>query len=79
MAKITVKDTDVTIIKINDDDYISITDMLKAKDGDFFVLASFDGFLRLANLFFGFDEARLVFGDITFQCFDRLIRLIDLR
>ena len=37
MAKITVKDTDVTIIKINDDDYISITDMLKAKDGDFFV------------------------------------------
>jgi len=37
MAKITVKDVDVTIFKINQDDYISLTDMLKAKDGDFFV------------------------------------------
>jgi len=37
MAKITVKDTEINITKINDEDYICITDMLKAKDGDFFV------------------------------------------
>ena len=29
MAKITVKDTEINIIKINDEDYICITDMLK--------------------------------------------------
>ena len=37
MAKITVKETEINITKINDEDYICITDMLKAKDGDFFV------------------------------------------
>lgn len=37
MSKITVKDTEINITKINDEDYICITDMLKAKDGDFFV------------------------------------------
>ena len=37
MAKITVQNTDITVIKVNDEDYISLTDMLKAKDGDFFV------------------------------------------
>lgn len=37
MAKITVKDTEVTVIKVNEEDYICITDMIKAKDGDFFV------------------------------------------
>ena len=37
MAKINVQNTDITIIKVNDNDYISLTDMLKAKDGDFFV------------------------------------------
>ena len=37
MAKITVKDTEINIIKINDEDYICITDMLKAKNGEFFV------------------------------------------
>ena len=37
MAKITVNDTEINIIKIYDEDYICITDMLKAKDGDFFV------------------------------------------
>ena len=34
---ITVKGTVITIIKENNDDFISITDMLKAKDGDFFI------------------------------------------
>jgi len=37
MAKIIVKDTEVTVLQINNEDYISLTDMLKAKDGDFFV------------------------------------------
>jgi len=37
MAKIIVKDTQITVLKVNDSDYISLTDMLKAKDGDFFV------------------------------------------
>ena len=34
---ITVKGTAITIIKENNEDFISITDMLKAKDGDFFI------------------------------------------
>ncbi len=29
--------TEITLLKHNDEDYISITDMLKAKDGDFFI------------------------------------------
>ena len=37
MAKIKVKDTEVTVIRINNEDYICITDMIKAKDGEFFV------------------------------------------
>lgn len=37
MAKITVQEQDVTIIKVEDEDYISLTDMLKSKDGDFFI------------------------------------------
>ncbi len=34
---INVQGTDVTILSQEDDDYISLTDMLKAKDGDFFI------------------------------------------
>ena len=34
MAKIKVKDTEIRIIQINDNDYISLTDMLRAKDGE---------------------------------------------
>jgi hypothetical protein len=40
MAKnktINVKGTEITIIRQQDIDYISLTDMLKAKDGDFFI------------------------------------------
>ena len=37
MAKITVKDTEVTILKVNGVEYICLTDMLRAKDGDFFI------------------------------------------
>jgi len=37
MAKIKVKDTEVAVMQINNEDYICITDMIKAKDGEFFV------------------------------------------
>ena len=32
-----VKGTTVSILSFRDEDYISLTDMLKAKDGDFFI------------------------------------------
>ena len=34
---ISVKGSEITIIKVGKGNYISITDMLKAKDGDFFI------------------------------------------
>ena len=37
MAKFTVKDTEITVVKIKDEDYLCLTDMIKAKDGDFFI------------------------------------------
>ena len=37
MAKIKVENTEITVLNVNGEDYICITDMLKAKDGDFFV------------------------------------------
>ena len=35
--KIIVRGSEITIINTDGRDYISITDMLKAKDGDFFI------------------------------------------
>ena len=63
MTKITVKDTFVSVIKINDEDYISLTDMLKAKDGDFF----FSNWLRNRNTveFLGIWEK---LNNPTFNC-----------
>ena len=37
MSKITVKDTEVNVVKVNGEDYICLTDMMHAKDGDFFI------------------------------------------
>ena len=37
MEKIKVQDTEVTVVKVNNEDYFCLTDMIKAKDGDFFV------------------------------------------
>ena len=34
MAKITVDDSEITIVKVNEKDYISLTDMANAKEGD---------------------------------------------
>lgn len=45
MAKLVVKETDITVLKINEEDYISLTDMLKAKDGNFF----FSSWMRNRN------------------------------
>jgi acyl-CoA-binding protein len=35
--KISVEGKDITIIHDKEQEYISLTDMLKAKDGDFFI------------------------------------------
>lgn len=35
--KIIVKDTEINILNINNEDYICLTDMIKAEDGDFFI------------------------------------------
>ncbi len=35
MPELNVLNQKITYIKIDDEDYISITDMLKSKDGDF--------------------------------------------
>ena len=37
MTKLKVQDSEINILKIGDNDFISLTDMLKAKDGDFFI------------------------------------------
>ena len=37
MAKIKVKGTEISIVTVDNNDYISLTDMLKAKEGDFFI------------------------------------------
>ncbi|MCR5702633.1 MAG: KilA-N domain-containing protein [Lachnospiraceae bacterium] len=37
MSKLVVKDTEINISRVNDEDYLCLTDMLKAKDGDFFI------------------------------------------
>jgi len=37
MAKIKVLDSNITVVKVKDEDYISLTDMLKSKDGNFFI------------------------------------------
>ncbi len=37
MEKFKVLETEITYYKKNDQDFISLTDMLKAQDGDFFI------------------------------------------
>lgn len=37
MTKIIVKDTDINVVRVNGEDYICLTDMLRAKDGEFFI------------------------------------------
>lgn len=35
--KIMFQNTPINIVKVNGEDYICLTDMLRAKDGDFFI------------------------------------------
>jgi hypothetical protein len=37
VKKIQVLEKEITLIRVKDEDFISLTDMLKAKDGDFFI------------------------------------------
>ncbi len=37
MAKIIVKDTGTNVVKVNNEDHICLTDMLRAEGGDFFI------------------------------------------
>ena len=37
MRELNVLDTKITYFNMNNEDYISLTDMLKSKDGDFFI------------------------------------------
>ncbi|MCQ2050227.1 MAG: KilA-N domain-containing protein, partial [Candidatus Saccharibacteria bacterium] len=37
MSKIEVMNTEISVQNVNGEDYISLTDMLKAKDGAFFI------------------------------------------
>lgn len=37
MTKIVVQNTEVNVVTVNGEDYICLTDMLRAKDGDFFI------------------------------------------
>ncbi len=37
MSKLNVNGSEITVVNIDSKDYISLTDMLKSKDGDFFI------------------------------------------
>ena len=37
MTKLIVDNTEINVMKVEEKDYISLTDMMKAKDGDFFI------------------------------------------
>jgi len=37
MQKLIVDDVEISLTKVKDEDYICLTDMIKAKDGDFFI------------------------------------------
>ena len=36
-SSVKVQGAEISVLSLNDKDYISLTDMLKAKDGDFFI------------------------------------------
>lgn len=50
---INVQGTAITIFTSNEDDYISLTDMLKAKDGDFSFPIGLETVILLSFLGFG--------------------------
>jgi len=50
---LTVKGIDITVIRQNDLDYLSLTDMLKAKDGDFLLQIGSETVILSNSLEFG--------------------------
>ena len=69
MKKIRVNGTEIAVSQINNEDFICITDMLKAKDGDFFIsdwlrnrntLEYIGTWERVYNPNFNFDEFNLI-------------------
>lgn len=67
--KIIVQDTEITLSKVGEEDYISLTDMMKARDGDFF----FHNWLRNRNTieFLGIWE-KVHNPDFNYVEFDRI-------
>ena len=64
MAKIVVKDTEVSVIRVQNEDYISLTDMLKAKEGEFF----FSNWLHNPDFNYGeFDIIKSIAGLDSFR------------
>jgi len=37
MNRLLVDNTEIAVLKVDDKEFISLTDMIKAKDGDFFI------------------------------------------
>ena len=69
MKKIQVNGTEIAVSQINNEDFICITDMLKAKDGDFFIsdwlrnrntLEYIGTWEKVYNSNFNFDEFNLI-------------------
>ena len=69
MKKIQVNGTEIAVSQINDEDFICITDMLKAKDGEFFIsdwlrnrntLEYIGTWEKVYNPNFNFDEFNLI-------------------
>ena len=69
MKKLQVNGTEIAVSQINNEDFICITDMLKAKDGDFFIsdwlrnrntLEYIGTWEKVYNQNFNFDEFNLI-------------------
>ena len=58
---LSVLDTEIRVIPVDKEDYISLTDMLKAKDGDFFMARNMPSCSMIrANLFLWPVDRRIV-------------------
>ncbi len=63
MSKITIDGIDISILKENGEDYISLTDMIKAKDGDFFVTDWNRNTLEFLSVWEGFNNSHFNYGE----------------
>jgi hypothetical protein len=75
MAKINVKQTDVTILKINEDDYISLTDIAKFKSDD--PTAVIANWMRNRNTInaSGLSKAKIPIPNLAEQ--ERIVGILD--